>query len=83
MNKNPFKENAYEICYEMINAGIAGGISFFSAILASGDLTAKVISISAITSVLVFFFRIKDYFDSEKHEYITKCKSKKGLLRFI
>ena len=66
------QQNKKEIFYNIINALLAGGISFFSALLATGELNFKVVVIAFITSALVAIVKFKNYWDGEKKEYQTK-----------
>jgi ABC-type multidrug transport system permease subunit len=66
------KKNIDEIIWNIINATLAGAISFLSALIASGELNWKVVMVSLITSLLVAFVKFKNYWDGEQKEYSKK-----------
>lgn len=72
MTKKVIKNNKDEIIWNVINAGLAGAISFFSALVATGELNWKVIGIAFITAALVAIVKFKNYWDGEKKEYQVK-----------
>jgi hypothetical protein len=61
-----------ELFYNIINVLISGAISFFSALLAVGNLTLKVFGVAVITALIVSFSKFKEYWDEEKNEYSSK-----------
>jgi len=61
-----------EIYWNLINSGIGGAISFFSAILAAGKITWEVAGISLFTALVVALVRFQKFWDGEKKEYQTK-----------
>lgn len=71
------EENKKEIFWNFINAGIAGAISFFSAIIATGNIGSKEIFLSVGIASVAALIKFKDYWDGEKGEYTSK------LLNFV
>ena len=67
--KDILKKNRNEIIWNIVNACLAGAISFFSALIAAGELNWKVIMVSLITAALVMCIKFKSYWDGEKKEY--------------
>ena len=61
-----------EVIWNVINSVLAGAISFFSALIASGQLNWKVVGVSLITALLVACVKFKNYWDGEKKEYQAK-----------
>jgi hypothetical protein len=64
------KKNRDEIIWNIVNACLAGMISFLSALIAAGEINWKVIVVSLITAVLIMCIKFKSYWDGEKKEYI-------------
>lgn len=69
MTKKTIEKNRNEIFWNIINAVLAGAISFFSALLATGELTFKVVMIAVFAAFLVALCRFQEYWKSEKKEY--------------
>lgn len=61
--------------WNIVNSILVMGISFFSALLAVGEITFKVICVSLITGILVGLAKFKDYWTNEEHEYKNKIFS--------
>jgi len=66
--KNPFKMNKHEIIYNIINAGLAGGLVFVGA-LADGSISLKGVCVAGIAAGAVILLKFKEYWDGEKKEY--------------
>jgi len=66
------KKNRNEIIWNIINALLVGAISFFSALVAAGQLNWKVVGVSVITAALVVCVKFKNYWDGEQKEYSKK-----------
>lgn len=64
--------NKDQIFWNLINSAIAGSISFFSALLAVGEINARVIFIAFAASALVAIQKFKHFWDGEKDEYVGK-----------
>ena len=63
------KENRREIVWNIVNALIAGFISFLSALIAANELNWKVVLVSIITASLVICVKFKEYWAKEEKEY--------------
>jgi hypothetical protein len=63
------KKNRDEIIWNIVNAALAGAISFLSALIAAGEMNWKVVMVSLITSALVVCIKFKNYWNGEKKEY--------------
>jgi hypothetical protein len=61
-----------EIIWNVVNSLLAGGISFFSILAATGSINLKMIGISLISAGLAAFLQFKKYWESEQGEYSTK-----------
>ena len=66
---SPLKKNKHEIIWNCINAGLAGGISLFSAFAAVGNFTSRVFFVAICSSIVVALIKFKDYWDGERKEY--------------
>jgi len=69
------EESKKEIFYNVINAGLAGGISFFSAVMATGSIDLRTIVVAAVAAGLVALVKFKNYWDGEQNEYQKKMLS--------
>lgn len=69
--KTPFKDNKNEIKYNLINCGLSSGLVFLGG-LSTGEITAQLIGISAITGGIIFLTKFKNYWSGEKKEYSNK-----------
>jgi hypothetical protein len=65
-------ENKKEIFWNIVNAGITGGISFLSIALATEEITFKSIIIALGASGLAALILFRDYWETEKPEYSSK-----------
>ena len=70
------EENKKEIFYNVVNAGLAGGLVFLGS-LTSGDITFKGLCVALLASLVVVLTKFKNYWETEKPEYSKK------LLNFI
>ena len=68
---NPFKKNKNEIYYNLINAGLAGGLVLLGS-FSDGDITLKGFCFAIITSMIVLITKFKEYWNGEANEYISK-----------
>ena len=68
---NPFKKNKNEIFWNLINAGLAGGLVLFGS-LSSGDITWRGIIASVMAALVIGVAKFRDYWSSEEHEYTKK-----------
>ena len=68
---NPFTENKNEILYNLVNAGIAGGLVFIGA-FADGEITKLGIIAALVAAGLVILTKFKDYWSKQESEYSTK-----------
>ena len=66
------QENKKEIFYNLINSGIAGGISFFSSIIATGKLELATFIIAFCVAGSVALIKFQNYWTLEKKEYSNK-----------
>ena len=71
-SKSPLNENKNEIIWNLINSGIAGGIAFFSGIIAANEINERVIVVTLAVGGLAAFTQFKDYWKKEKREYSIK-----------
>lgn len=76
------KSEKKEIYWNVINALLGGAISFFSILLATGEITVKGIGISLLTLFLVAVTRFKEYWTKEEKEYKHK-QIKSFQVRFL
>lgn len=67
--KDIANKNRNEIIWNIINACLAGMISFLSALIAAGQLNWKVFGVAIVTALLVMCIRFKSYWDGEEKEY--------------
>jgi len=67
-SKNPFKENKFEICYNLINSLIAGILILLGS-LTSGTITWGGVGLAVLAAVIVIITKFKEYWDGEKKEY--------------
>lgn len=77
---NPFMENRWEICWQVINAGIAAGLVILGAITV-GKIDMQTIGAACVAGLIVFFTQLRTYWQTQQSEY-----GKKGnisLLTFI
>jgi len=68
--KTPLKDNRNEIIYNLINSGIAGALVFAGS-LAAGSITLQGICAAVGASLVVALTKFREYWASEKKEYIT------------
>jgi len=66
--ENPFSKNKYEICYHLINSGIAGTLVFLGS-LSNGEITIQGISFGVVAALIIFFTKIKSYWKTQEKEY--------------
>ena len=66
------QKNKDQIIWNLINCAIAAGISFFSAVVAVGEIKGSAIFIAAATGMLVAFTKFRDFWGAEEHEYRDK-----------
>ena len=64
-------ENKKEIFWNVINAGIAGGLVFFGAFIDGGLSRTDLIASFGAAAVL-FLTKLSEYWNSEKKEYSNK-----------
>jgi len=68
---NPFKHNKNEILYNLINAGLAGGLVILGS-CTTGEITLKGLGIGFIASLIVFVTKFKEYWEGQNNEYSKK-----------
>ena len=66
------KARRKEIAWNLINAGLVGAISFFSAVMATGKLNLQNTLIALFAAIVVALIRFQDYWLKEKNEYCNK-----------
>jgi hypothetical protein len=66
--ENPFYKNRWEICYELINAGLFGASTLINAMI-NMDFATKDFLVAIVIAIGVFVYRIKQYWEGEKREY--------------
>lgn len=76
--KNPFKDNKYEILWNMINSTIAGGLVMLGA-FTTRTISKESIYVAAVAGLIVFASKFKDYWQSEESEF----KGRKGQMKIL
>ena len=66
--KKVVRSEKKEICWNLINSGLAGALIFLGA-LTAGNINAEVITAAVIASLIVFVTRFRDYWSKEENEY--------------
>jgi hypothetical protein len=73
--KNIFsKMQVREICYNLINAGLAGLLVLLGS-FSSGELTLKGFVFAIVAAIIVVATKFKEYWDGESSEYTSKLFS--------
>ena len=68
--KNALKKNKQEIIYNLINSALAGGLVMLGS-LTSGNFSLQSCSMAFIAGLIVLFTKFKDYWATQKGEYLT------------
>ena len=66
--KTIFQKNRDEIKYNLINAGLAGGLVFLGG-FADGEITSTGVCVAIVTAGIVGVTKFRDYWNSQKDEY--------------
>jgi len=69
--KSVLKKNGDEILWNLINAGLAGGLVFLGS-CTSGGLSLEGIFAGLIAAAIVAVTKFKDYWGKEQGEYSSK-----------
>jgi hypothetical protein len=73
--KNPFWANRFEIYYHLVSSAIAASLVLAGAISAGG-IDKKALLTAAVSAVVIFLVKMRDYWDGEKEEYENCRKSR-------
>jgi len=65
------KKNRNEICWNLINSGIAGALVLAGS-LTDGEISLRGFVIALGAAIAVFLTKFKDYWTTEKGEYASK-----------
>lgn len=75
---SPFTKNKSEICWNLVNSGIAAALVLLGS-FTTGRITWTAVGIAVIAALIVFFTKFWDYWKKEEHEY----KTKKIIFQFV
>lgn len=67
--KSIFFKNKNEIIWNLVNAGIAGGLVFIGA-FADGSITKTGLMVALTASIIVILTKFRDYWTKEEKEYV-------------
>jgi len=71
VKKNPFKDNKYEIGWNLINCLIAGALVFVGA-FADGSINERGIIATIAATLIAFILKFQSYWTKQENEYTTK-----------
>ncbi len=67
--KSTFFKNKNEIIWNLVNAGIAGGLVFVGAFV-DGSITKTGLMVALVASIIVILTKFRDYWTKEEKEYV-------------
>ena len=77
---NPFIDNKWQICWQIINSALAAGLVILGA-FTSGIINMQTFGMACIAGLVVFFTQFRAYWQGEQGEYGKQGKI--NLLTFI
>ena len=74
------KSQNKEICWNLINSLLAGGLVLVGSLAASKEISGEALIAAIIAFATAFLIQFKNYWDSEKQEYLNTSNK---LFKFI